>query len=143
MSDTRGIAASIAFAVVAAVGFAAPAHADDFSGTYDLNFGADNVATWTITPCGGEPFIPCVQVAQTGGKMQPWNGEADLSVGKWTMVVDRPDAIGCADGKTFPALTTYSWDAVTLSGWVSVYNNGVCGGEPRTLSAPFTLTKVA
>ena len=75
--------------------------------------------------------------------MKPFDGDANLSVGYWTMVVDRPDAIGCDDGKQFSAPTTYSWDAVTLSGWVSANNGGMCGGQSAVLAAPFTLTKNA
>jgi hypothetical protein len=47
------------------------------------------------------------------------------------MFVDQPGAISCADGKKFPGRTSYSWNATALIGWVSVYDNGVCGGDPR------------
>lgn len=61
MRITRGIAPAIIVAGVGAVGFAIPAWADDFSGTYKADFGRGNTATWTVTPCGGESFIPCAQ----------------------------------------------------------------------------------
>ncbi len=142
MKITRGVTtASLVCAGLAAVGFASPARADDFSGTYTIDVGG-STATWTVRPCEGEPFIPCVYISETGSESQPWEGKADLGVGYWTMFVDRPDILTCEDGRKIPAKTTYSWDAVTLSGYFSIFNTGVCGDEPGTLSAPFTLTKV-
>ncbi len=143
MSLTRGLAVGVVFAALAAVGSTSPAQAADFSGTYDLQIGGENVATWVITPCGAESFIPCVHVAQTGGVMQPFDGDANLSVGYWTMVAERADAIGCDDGRQFSAPTTYSWDAVTLAGQISANNGGMCGGTPASLSTPFTLMKAS
>jgi hypothetical protein len=103
--------------------------------------------TWTLTPCSTDPayrpFIPCVRVAETGGKFAPWQGEAQLSVGYWTMFVDRPDAITCDDGSTLPSRVTYWWNAVTLEGHIGFFFPGGCGGAPaKSLSAPFTLTRV-
>ncbi|HEY7050971.1 MAG TPA: hypothetical protein VH496_02395 [Mycobacterium sp.] len=83
-----------------------------------------------------------MHVAQTGGEMAPWQADAYLSVGYWTLSVNRPDTISCDDGENHPAQTTYSWDAVALSGWLGAHDPGVCGGDPKSLAAPFTLTKV-
>lgn len=71
MSITRGITASVIFAGLAAVGFASPARADDFSGAYTIDMGGGSVATWDVASCGTESFIPCVHVSQTGGGVQP------------------------------------------------------------------------
>ena len=143
MRITRGLAPAIIVAGVGAVGFASPAWADDFSGTYKADYGHGNTSTWTVTPCDGESFIPCAHVAESGSPLAPWNADAALSVGSWTLFVDRPDAIPCSDGSSHPGRATYSWNAVTLSGSVSVYDNKVCGDKARTLYAPFTLTKTA
>lgn len=142
MNITRPVAASVIGAgLAAACVFASPASADDLDGAYTLDIGGSDQGTWALTQCE-ESFVPCVHVAQTGGEAQPWNADAHLSVGYWTMFVDRPDAIGCKDGSVHPGQVSYSWDAVTLSGWTSSYNTGVCGDKPQTLSAPFTLVKV-
>jgi hypothetical protein len=136
---TRGVMAFVIFAGLA-VGFASPAWADDFSGTYTIDYGA-STATWTVTPCDGEPFIPCVHVAEGGSPLAPWQSDASLSVGSWSLFVERPDVLVCDDGTNHPARATYALDAVTLSGSISIYDNGVCADEPRTLYAPITLTK--
>jgi hypothetical protein len=143
MRITRGVAPAIIVTGVCAVGFASPAWADDVSGTYTIDYGRGNTATWTVTPCGEDSFIPCAHVAESGARLAPWNADAALSVGSWTLFVDRPDAIPCSDGSSHPGRATYSWNAVTLSGYVSVYDDKVCGDEARTLYAPITLTKTA
>jgi hypothetical protein len=140
------ISATVVVAVLATVGFAGPASADDISGTYSMVLAGGDPVTWTIRQCvddpAQQPFIPCVRVAETGGKFAPWEGEAHLSVGYWTMFVQRPDAISCDDGSTLPSKVAYSWNAVTLSGWLAFYFPGGCGGAPaKSLAAPFTLTK--
>jgi hypothetical protein len=146
MKIAGGIAVSAILAGIAAGGFASPASADDFTGTYSMVLAGGEPATWAVAPCvtdpnQAQPFIPCVHVAQTGGKYAPWQSDAHLSVGHWTMFVDRTDAISCDDGTTLPSRVTYSWDAVTLSGWLSFRFAGGCGGVPAaSLAAPFTLT---
>ena len=142
MNITRAVAACAIFACLAAVGFASPAWADDFSGTYTFQWDGGNAATWTVTPCGDQ-LDQCVHVSETGNSAaQPWSGDAHWSVGYWSMFVDRQDMITCDDGKKVPGRATYSWDAVTLSGTGSIFNTGVCGDEPGTLSSAFTLTKI-
>lgn len=147
MKVAGGITASIVFAGIAAVGFASPAAADDVSGTYKMVLADGDPVTWTVRQCvddpAQQPFIPCIHVAETGGKFLPWEGDAHLSVGYWTLFVNRPDAITCDDGSTLPARVSYSWDAVTLHGWLGFYFPGGCGGAPASiLAGPFTLTKV-
>ena len=74
-----GITASVIIVGLAAVGFASPASADDFGGTYNMVLGVANPVTWTVTPCSTDPnyrpFIPCVRVAETGGNFAPWEGK--------------------------------------------------------------------
>ena len=133
--------ASVIFAA-AAVGFASPSRADDFSGTYAVTLGTGNPATWTVEPCGGDPFIPCVRVSQTGGESMPFEGEAHLTVGSWIMRAERSDAIVCFDtGEAFPGIVTYSWNAVTLTGQAGIYNPGYCDQAPGSFSAPITLVR--
>ena len=90
-----------------------------------------------------QPFIPCLRVAETGGKFAPWEGEAHSSVGYWTMSVERPDAMSCDDGSTLPSKVTYWWNGATLEGQMGFFYPGGCGDAPaKSLSAPFTLTKI-
>lgn len=147
MKIAGGITASVIIVGLAAVGFASPASADDFGGTYNMVLGVANPVTWTVTPCSTDPnyrpFIPCVRVAETGGNFAPWEGEAHLSVGYWTMFVERSDAISCDDGSTLPSKVTYWWNAVTLEGKMGFLFPGGCGGAAaKSLYAPFTLTRV-
>jgi hypothetical protein len=138
---TRGVTASVVIAGLAAVGFASPAWADDFSGTYNIDYGG-KTATWTVTPCDVEPpFTPCVHVAEGGSPVAPWQSDAFWSVGSWSLFAERPDVLVCSDGTNHPARATYALDAVTLSGFISIFDNKVCGEKARTLYAPIKLTK--
>lgn len=138
------ITASVVFAGLTAVGvgIASPASADEFSGTYKLDLGDGNTATWNVTPCDNDPLNHCVHVAQQGDSLQqPWNADAFWQVGYWTLNVNRPDFLACPDGTKHSAVATYSWNAATLDGQASAFNNGLCGGKPQTLAAYFTMTK--
>jgi hypothetical protein len=59
MDATAGLAATVVLAG-AAVGFASPAKADDFSGTYIPN-GPGMNSTWVVTPCGPD----CARISDT------------------------------------------------------------------------------
>ena len=83
-----------------------------------------------------------MRVAEFGNsKRAPWSGEAHAAVGSWILFVNQPDAILCGDGTSAPGRNTYSWDAVTLAGNVSIITHGECGAKPGSLSSPFRLTK--
>jgi hypothetical protein len=130
-------------AVIAAglsVGFAVPASAADFSGTYSLSLaGASGGVTtsWTAqsscAPTGG-----CVaHIVSSRG----WSGDAQLTAGRWTMTVDRTDGQSCPDGSRHAESQTWSWDATTLGGEVS----GVSADPlacPQGMPDAFTLTKL-
>jgi hypothetical protein len=111
----------LATAVVAAgfsLGFATPAWANDFSGTYALNLvgasGGSHTSWTTHSTCA--PSGGCVAhvVSSTG-----WSGDAQLADGHWSMTVARPDGQSCPDGSRHSEFQTWSWDAVTLGGTVS------------------------
>ena len=140
MKITRGVTAFVIFAGLA-VGFASPAWADDFSGTYTIDYG-ESTGTWTVIPCEDDaPFVQCVHVSEFGTPLAPWQADAHWSVGSWSLFVERPDVLECGDGTSHPARATYSLDAATLSGYISIFDDAVCGDEPRTLYAPISLTK--
>ncbi len=141
MKIIRGVTAFVIFAGLA-VGFASPASADDFSGTYTIDYGEDT-ATWTVIPCENDeqPFVQCVHVSESGSQLAPWQADAHWSVGSWSLFAERPDVLVCGDESKHPARATYALDATTLEGWISIFDNKVCGDEPRTLYAPITVTK--
>ena len=134
-----------------ALGSAAPALAENADntvkadpnalGSYTMESDSDS-GTWTVTPCV-EDTLHCVHVAETGNpKRAPWSSNAYWTVGSWILFVDQPDAILCNDGSSAPGRNTYSWDATTLEGSVSIFNGaGACGSEPSSLSIPFALSK--
>ncbi|MCB0928027.1 MAG: hypothetical protein H6523_18550 [Mycolicibacterium sp.] len=147
MSRTIRALAITGAAATLSLGLAIPASADDFAGQYTLTLDQES-ATWTVRPCeDADPaagFVQCVHVAQSGGKEVPWESVATWAVGYWTLRVQRPDVMACDDGKEIAALTTYSWDAVTLAGHMSFLYPGGCGDAPeQSVAVPFTLAKGA
>jgi hypothetical protein len=138
MIVSRGLTAA-AIAAVSALGFASPAWADAFSGTYSLNLnGAPGAHTsWTAEsacpPSGG-----CVaHITSSSG----WSGDAQLAGDRWTMTVDRPDGQSCPDGTRHSELQTWSWDTAALTGQVSGVSTDPAAC-PQGPSNSFTLTKV-
>jgi hypothetical protein len=138
MIVSRGLTAA-AIAAVSAMGFASPAWADVFSGTYSLNLdGAPGPHTsWTAKsaclPSGG-----CVaHITSSSG----WSGDAQLAGDRWTMTVDRPDGQSCPDGTRHSELQTWSWDTAALTGQVSGVSTDPAAC-PQGPSNSFTLTKV-
>lgn len=140
-----GIAAVLASMAVA-TGLASPASADELLGAYTMTLGEDT-STWTLTPCASDPeqkaFIPCVHVADSGSAANaPWQADAELSVGYWTLNVERPDAVSCDDGTKLPANVKYWWNAATMDGVIGFFFPGGCGdAQAGSLSGPFTLVK--
>jgi fluoride ion exporter CrcB/FEX len=70
MNVTGGLATAAVFAGVA-IGFASPARADDFSGTFVPN-GPGLQSTWVVTSCGPD----CARIADSTGwtvDAHPWN----------------------------------------------------------------------
>ena len=151
MKMTKAAAAVVAAGVTLAV--SAPAQADNNGtakpladpnalGTYTLEGESGESATWLVTPCV-EDSLHCVNVAETGNPLRaPWNANAYWAVGSWTIFVDQADAILCQDGGAAPGRNTYSWNADSLEGNISIFNGaGACGSEPSVLNIPFALTK--
>jgi hypothetical protein len=68
-------------------------------------------------------------IPRPNGQATPWNADAHLANGRYTMVVDVPDGVRCTVS-FLPSHDTYSWDMVSLQGSVdSVFDAG-CGGAP-------------
>jgi hypothetical protein len=150
MKIAGGMAAVLGSMAVA-TSFASPASAyelDGVLGTYTMSLGEDT-STWTVTPCESDPeqkgFIPCVHVADSGSAANaPWQADAHLSVGYWTLNVERADAVSCDDGSKLPANVKYWWKAATMEGVLGFFFPGGCGdAQAGSLSGPFTLVKTA
>jgi hypothetical protein len=106
MNVTAGFAAATIVAG-AAVGFASPAHADDFSGTYIPN-GPGLQSTWVVTPCGDD----CVRVTDSSG----WSADAHPFDGVWRFVVNLPNGTKCNNDGTAPGTVTFKVDAPRQEG---------------------------
>lgn len=140
----KSIAIALGAAVIAGGAATAPAGAaePDITGTYTFSAEDGESATWTLTPCADDADM-CMRVSETGNaKRAPWSGDAHYAVGSWILFVQQADAILCPDGTTVPGLNTYSWEAVGLSGNVSINNRGACGAKQASISIPFTLSRV-
>ena len=139
MTTWRGLTTAIV-ATCLALGFASPARADDFSGTYSMRLSGDPGAnaSWTAkTTC--QPSGACLaHIASSTG----WDADAHLVGDRWTMMVDRPDGQSCPDGTRHAELQIWTWDAAALTGLVSGVStdHAACKmGPPNS----FTLTEVA
>ena len=102
---------------------------------------------WSVRECGTNQLVDttdCVHVGaipRPNGQATPWNADAHLVNGRYTMVVDVPDGVRCTVS-FLPSHDTYSWDMVTLQGSVESAFDAGCGGAPGgTVSYPFTLVR--
>src|SRR5215217_8262711 len=84
----RTITSSATAAILAcsAVGFASPARADGFSGTFIPN-GPGLNSTWVVTSCGSD----CAHIADSSG----WSADARPFGDIWRFVVNLPDGTRC------------------------------------------------
>jgi hypothetical protein len=134
------LAAGLAAATIvagAAVGFAAPARADGFSGTYIPN-GPGMNSTWVVTSCGPD----CARIADSSG----WTADAHPWDGFWRFVVDLPDGTKCNNDGVLPGTVTFKVDALRNEG-TSLTTNPATGcqwGIAPGYSQPvfFTLTRI-
>jgi hypothetical protein len=129
----------------AAIGLAPTAGAGMLIGNYEVHSPRDQGHSWlwAIRPCR-PPSPDCVHVQgipRPNGQAVPWDGDAHLANGRYTMVIDVPDGVRCLV-YFLPSHDTYSWDAATLDGSVdSTFDSG-CGGAPGgTASWPFSLVR--
>jgi hypothetical protein len=136
MNVTAGMAAAAVLAG-AAVGFASPAQADDFSGTFRPN-GPGLDSTWVVTPCGAD----CARVSDSTG----WSADAHPFGGFWRFVVDLPDGTKCNNDGVLPGTVTFKVDQ-SLQGGTSLATNpssdcqwGLAPGYSQPVL--FTLTKL-
>jgi hypothetical protein len=137
----KTLALSAALAAVA-VALTPVAQAEMLVGNYALQTPRDpgHAWIWAIRPC----TPGCVHVAaipQPNGQAAPYDGDAQLINGRYTMSVDIPDGVRCVV-YFLPSHDVYSWDAVTLAGSVvSTYESSCGGGPGGTDTYPFQLVR--
>ncbi len=96
---------------------------------------------WAIRPCNAPGCVHIQAIPQPNGQAAPYDGDAHLANGRYTMSVDVPDGVRCVV-YFLPSHDTYSWDAATLSGSVESSYDSSCGGGPGgTDSYPFSLVR--
>lgn len=101
---------------------------------------ANEVSTWTITSECTAADTCSGQVSSDKG----WNAPAEFAHGRWTVKLDRPDAVQCPNGPSVPATVAYSFDVRTLTGTaVTVNAMGSCGPGQIVVQAPWALVKKA
>jgi hypothetical protein len=129
----------------AALALAPSAAAGMLIGNYEVETTRDpgHSWLWNVRPCQVQA-PDCVHVnaqPRPNGQAEPWNADAHLANGRYTMVVDVPDGVRCTV-YFLPSHDTYSWDAVTLAGSVDSTFDAGCGNAPGgTVSYPFNLVR--
>ncbi|MDT5352000.1 MAG: hypothetical protein QOJ56_532 [Mycobacterium sp.] len=144
MQTPKTVAIGVAL-TAAAIALAPTAAAGMLIGNYEVETTRDpgHSWLWEVRKCRVE--VPdCVHVQGTprpNVQAEPWNADAHLANGRYTMVVDVPDGVRCTV-YFLPSHDTYSRDMVTLQGSVdSVFDAG-CGGAPGgTATYPFSLQR--
>lgn len=148
MKTPKTLAVSVVL-TAAAMALAPSAAAGMLIGNYEVHTPRDpgHSWLWAVRECGLDQGVytsDCVHVNATprpNGQAVPWNADAHLANGRYTMVVDVPDGVRCTV-YFLPSHDTYSWDMVTLVGSVDSTFDAGCGGAPGgTMSYPFTLVR--
>jgi hypothetical protein len=143
--DVKSMAVSGAL-VTASVVLSPVAHAWMLTGNYEVHTTRDpgHSWLWEVRPCPTGQPTDCVHVQGTprpNGQAVPYNGNAPLVSGRYTMVIDQPDGVRCTI-YFLPSHDVYTWDAATLTGTVDSTFDAGCGGAPGgTVSWPFSLTR--
>lgn len=145
MKTPKFVAGSVALAS-AAIALAPAAGAGMLVGNYQVNSTKDpgHSWLWEVRPCQYPPSPDCVHVNGTprpNGQATPYNGDAHLADGRYTLVIDIPDGVRCLV-YFLPSHDTWTWDAVTLAGSVESTFDAGCGGAPGgTVTYPFSLVR--
>jgi hypothetical protein len=84
----------------AAMAFAPAAGAGMLAGNYEVESTKDpgHSWLWEVRPCQFPPSPDCVHVNGTprpNGQATPYDGDAHLANGRYTLVIDIPDGVRC------------------------------------------------
>ena len=144
MTIPKTLAVGVAL-TAAALALAPSAAAGMHIGNYEVETPKDSGHSWiwNVRKCQVEA-PDCVHVnaqPRPNGQAEPWNTDAHLANGRYTLAIDIPDGVRCTV-YFLPSHDTWSWDAVSLVGSVDSSFNAGCGGAPGgTVSYPFTLVR--
>jgi hypothetical protein len=128
----------------AAVALAPVARADMLPGNYELQTARDPAHSWVwaVRPCYSGGCVHASAIPRPSAFAAPYDGDAQLANGRYTLTVDVPDGLRCF-GNTLPTHDTYSWDAATLAGSVDSTFAAGCGGGPAgTYTYTFALIRM-
>jgi hypothetical protein len=142
MLRVKTLALGVALTAIA-VALAPVSQAEMQIGNYALQTPRDpgHAWIWAIRPCGSPGCVHIQGIPQPNGQAAPYDGNAQLANGQYTMSVDVPDGVRCVV-YFLPSHDTYSWDAATLTGSVVSNYDSSCGGGPGgTDTYPFTLVR--
>ena len=95
----------------------------------------------TSTCSSADSCVARVPTTQGGIGGSRGSGDAQLSNGQWTMTIDNPDGVECADGTRAPSHNEYSWAASTLSGTLVKSWGAVCGETSGSRTFTFNMAK--
>ncbi|GBE64877.1 hypothetical protein MFM001_13390 [Mycobacterium sp. MFM001] len=126
-----------------AVALAPVSRAEMLVGNYAVHTPRDpgHAWIWAVRPCNTPECVHVQAIPQPNGQAAPYDGDAHLANGRYTMSVDVPDGVRCVV-YFLPSHDTYSWDAATLTGSVESSYDSSCGGGPGgTESYPFSLVR--
>lgn len=124
------------------------AHAESPHGNFELRIqGRYDFHTWlwVVSSCSGE-CVHVQSIPQPIAKAFPYQGDAQLANGRYTLTVDNPDGLRCGDVYYGPVISTidiYSWDATTRSGMLTSSFSAGCDAAPgATVTYPFELLRM-
>lgn len=146
MTVMRGLTALVLFAA-AGLWAASPASALPNPGIYAFHEEGLPVSLWEFSPSCLPPDFCYLHVTSSTRaqnthteRAQNWGGVAQLVNGEWTMIVNKPEGILCADGSTARSVDTYKFDQAQTGGTHTISHARVCGLEPALISKPFGLS---
>lgn len=118
-------------------------------GNYEVHTPKDSGHSWLweVRQCGldqGTYTPDCVHVNATprpNGQAAPWNADAKLVNGRYTLSVDIPDGVRCLV-YFLPSHDVWSWDMASLQGSVeSTFDTGCNNAPGGTVTYPFSLVR--
>jgi hypothetical protein len=134
---------------LAAMALAPVARAEMPMGNYEFQIqGRYDFHTWVwaITPCASGGCVHVNATPRPVAKATAYDGDAQLTNGRYTLIVDDPYGLRCGDiyyGPAIPTHDTYSWDAATLAGSLDSSFATGCNGEPGgSYTYPFGLSRM-
>ena len=145
MTLMRTLIAAFLFAA-AGMWAASPASAVPAAGFYAYEEEGLPPSTWSFSPTCLPPDFCYLHVTSSTHAQNTFTertlnfgGVAQLVNGEWTLVVNKPEGIQCADGTVARSVDTYKFDQGQTGGTHTISHTRVCGLEPALITKPFGL----